>query len=111
MDVSSAIQKIKSFYDETKKLELYFFKKYDINIVLEDDAIDFIIETCFSTSITFDDVHKKLGDDFVYGLKLVREKSGRNRFFITRAALIDPEAYISKLIQEELRGQSPVPNL
>lgn len=37
------------------------------------------------------------------GLKLVREKTGKNRFFITREALVNPEAHISALIKEELK--------
>jgi len=38
LDIGSIITKIKSFYDEIKKIELYFFKNHDINIVLEEDA-------------------------------------------------------------------------
>ena len=44
LDIGQVIKKIKSHYDEIKKIELYFFKNHDINIVLEEDAIDFIIE-------------------------------------------------------------------
>jgi endopeptidase Clp ATP-binding regulatory subunit ClpX len=44
LDIGKVIKKIKSHYDEVKKIELYFFKNHDINIVLEEDAIDFIIE-------------------------------------------------------------------
>jgi hypothetical protein len=42
--------------------------------------------------------------DFEYGLKLVREKTGKNRFFLTRRALIDPETFISSLIRDALSG-------
>jgi endopeptidase Clp ATP-binding regulatory subunit ClpX len=44
LDIDKVIKRIKSHYDEIKKIELYFFKNHDINIVLEEDAIDFIIE-------------------------------------------------------------------
>jgi hypothetical protein len=44
--------------------------------------------------------------DFEHGLKLAREKTGRSRYFITRQALLDPEAYISQLIQSELGAAS-----
>jgi hypothetical protein len=33
-------------------------------------------------------------------LKLAREKTGRNRFFITRAALLDPEIYVGEMIKK-----------
>jgi endopeptidase Clp ATP-binding regulatory subunit ClpX len=101
MEVGTAIEKIKSHADEIKRLELYFYKNHDINIVMEDDAIDYIIEQFVNTSIDVEDIYNKLTIDFEYGLKLVREKTGRNRFFITRDAMVSPESYVSKLLKED----------
>jgi endopeptidase Clp ATP-binding regulatory subunit ClpX len=103
MDVGKVIKKIKSHYDEIKKIELYFFKNHDINIVLEEDAIDFIIEKFVTSDTHLDELYKQLSNDFEHGLKLVREKTGRNRFFLTRAALLDPESFVNDLIQEEYK--------
>jgi ATP-dependent Clp protease ATP-binding subunit ClpX len=103
MDVGNAVQKIKSFYDDIKKIELYFYKNHDINIVLEEDAVDFIIEQLVESAIEMKDVYGKLSADFEYGLKLVRDKTGRSRFFITRQALLSPEEFVAKL----LKTQSP----
>jgi ATP-dependent Clp protease ATP-binding subunit ClpX len=103
MDVGTVIRRIKFYYDEIKKIELYFFKNHDINIVLEEDAIDFIIEQFSTSSVSVDDFFKQLSKDFELGLKLVRDKTGRNRFFITKYALLDPEKYLSELIKNELR--------
>jgi endopeptidase Clp ATP-binding regulatory subunit ClpX len=102
MDTGNTIKRIKSFYDEIKKIELHFFKKYDINIVLEEDAIDYIIEQIVTTEIHIDAFYQQLTKDFELGLKLVREKTERNRFFITRKALLNPESFISELIKDEL---------
>ena len=79
---------------------LYFFKNYDINIVLEEDAIDFIIEQLITSAAALEDVYTKIQMDFEHGLKLAREKTGRNRFFSTRAALLDPENYVAELIRK-----------
>jgi ATP-dependent Clp protease ATP-binding subunit ClpX len=103
MDVGTVIRRIKFYYDEIKKIELYFFKNHDINIVLEEDAIDFIIEQFSTSSVSVDDFFKQLSKDFELGLKLVRDKTGRNRFFITKNALLDPGNYLSELIKNELR--------
>jgi len=97
-DIGNAIQKIKSHYDEIKKVELYFFKNHDINIVLEEDAIDFVIEQMISSALNLDDVYKKIETDFEHGLKLARERTGRNRYFITRNAILNPEEFIGDLI-------------
>jgi ATP-dependent Clp protease ATP-binding subunit ClpX len=104
MDIGNAIKNIKSYYDDIKKIELYFFKNNDINIVLEKNAIDFIIEQLINFGITLDNLYKKLTGEFEDGLKLIREKTGKNRFFITKEALLTPESFINKLIKDELRN-------
>ena len=104
MDIGNVIKKIKSYYDEIKKIELYFFKNHDINIVLEEDAIDFIIEQLVESFVELKIIYEKIDQDFQHGLKLAREKIGRNRFFITREALLDPEVYIGNLIKDKLES-------
>ncbi|MBU1163257.1 MAG: AAA family ATPase, partial [Proteobacteria bacterium] len=79
MDIGNVIKNIKSYYDDIKKIELYFFKNSNINIVLEENAIDFIIEQLINFDIKLDNLYKKLTNEFEYGLKLVREKTGKNR--------------------------------
>jgi endopeptidase Clp ATP-binding regulatory subunit ClpX len=98
VDTDTAVRRIKSYYDEIKNVELHFFKNHDINIVLEEDAIDFIMEMLVESTLQVRDVYPKLNNHFEHGLKLVREKNGRSRFFITRNALLDPEGYIRSLI-------------
>jgi len=100
MDIGNVIKKIKSYYDEIKKVELFFFKNHDINIVLEEDAIDFIIEQMVASAIDLDHVYKKIEMDFEHGLKLARERTGRNRFFITRNAILSPEEFVSEMIKK-----------
>jgi len=104
-DIGKAVQQIKSYYDEVKRIELYFFKNHDINIVLEEEAIDFIIERLVRCDIHLDAFYKQLNLNFEHGLKLVREKTGRNRFFITRDALLGPENFIRNLLSTELPAQ------
>ncbi|MBN1932179.1 MAG: AAA family ATPase [Desulfobacterales bacterium] len=101
MDIGNILKKIKSYYDEIKKIELYFFKNHDINLVIEEDAIDFIMEQLINSAVKLEDFYRQLTKDFEYGLKLVREKTGKNRFFITRKALLAPEAFISNFLKDE----------
>ena len=106
MDIENVVKHIKSNYDDIKKIELYFFKNHDINIVLEEDAIDFIMEQLIEAPIHLDNIFKKVNTDFEHGLKLAREKTGHSRYFINRQALLDPETYIRRLIQSELGAES-----
>ncbi|MGD9120311.1 MAG: AAA family ATPase, partial [Desulfobacterales bacterium] len=75
-DIESVVKHIKSNYDEIKKMELIFFKNHDMNIVLEEDAIDFIMEQLIQAPIDLKDVYQKIDQDFKHGLKLAREKAG-----------------------------------
>ncbi|MEZ4524851.1 MAG: AAA family ATPase [Desulfobacterales bacterium] len=78
-DVENIIRKVKLCSDEIKKMELYFYKSHDINIVMEEDAIDDIIGKVLREESHMDKFYKKLNLDFEYGLKLVRQKTGKNR--------------------------------
>ena len=98
VDTGSAIRHIKACCDEIKNTELYFYKNHDINIVLEEDAIDFLMEMIVESAFELKDVYPKLNNHFEHGLKLVREKTGRSRFFINRHALLNPEEHIRTLI-------------
>ncbi len=100
-NIGNVIKKMKFYYDEIKKVELYFFKNHDINIVLEEDAIDFIIEQMIAADIDLDQVYKKIETDFEHGLKLARDRTGHNRFFITRKALLNPEDFVGNLINKK----------
>jgi endopeptidase Clp ATP-binding regulatory subunit ClpX len=99
-DIEKVLKKIKSYYEETKTIELYFIKNHGINIVLEEEAIDHIIGQCFGARGTPESYYRKLTADFQHGLKLVREKTGRTRFFITRDALEKPDSYIAELLRQ-----------
>ncbi len=53
------------------------------------------------------DRFRKTGDDFVHGLKLVMQRTGRRRFFISRSALNAPESYVRALIQSDTGDNAP----
>jgi endopeptidase Clp ATP-binding regulatory subunit ClpX len=97
-DAVNAVRHIKCCYDEIKNVELFFYKNHDINLVLEEDAIDFLMEMIVESALELKDVYPRLNNHFEHGLKLVREKTGRSRFFINRNALLTPEQYIRDLI-------------
>jgi ATP-dependent Clp protease ATP-binding subunit ClpX len=108
-DIDRVLKKIKSFYEETKTIELYFIKNHGINIVLEEEAIDAIIEQCIDTQQMPEAYYRNLTANFEYGLKLVREKTGRTRFFLTRDALEKPEKFIADLLkQSDAPAQLPL---
>lgn len=110
VEIGTAINRIKTHYDMIKKIEINFYNKHDINLVLEEDAIDFISEKMANQSLNIDQVYRKIADDFEYGLKLIRDKTGKNRFFISKYALEQPETFLENLIKNEFARHNITPD-
>jgi len=102
-EIGNAVKKIKSFYDKIKKIELDFYSKHDINIVLEEDAVDAILEQLATGTVDIKGVYEKISADFEYGFKLIREKTHRNRFFLSKDALTNPENFLNHIIKTEFK--------
>ena len=110
MEIGDVILRVKSLYDEIKKAELHFYKHHDINIVLEEDAVEHTMEQMIQGVMTSAGFVDWLDREFEYGLKLIQEKTGRNRFFITKTALMNPGAYLDHLVRDfmqELEIKTP----
>ncbi len=100
LDINGVFERFLSFYEQIKTIEMKFLKKHGINIVFEEDAIDHIFTQWLAGASDLDAIYKQLSENLEYGLKLVREKTGRNRFFLTQQALDAPEQFISHLLTE-----------
>lgn len=106
MDIGMAIGAVKKFHEKIKALELRFFQDHEINIVLEEETVDYLMGKLAEGDMTAERIFQKLTDDFEHGLKLILEKTGKNRFFISKKALLSPESYLNELIRDELRQLS-----
>ena len=102
MEIEDAVKKVKTFHDSVKEIEVEVSKSYDFNIIFEEDAIDFIIEQFINHNATNEEILSKIYDNFYDGFNIIREKTGKSRFFISKAALIDHETYLNNLIRKEI---------
>ncbi|WP_321493143.1 AAA family ATPase [uncultured Desulfobacter sp.] len=103
MEIEDAVKQIKKFYDNVKEMELEISRSYDLNVVFEDDAADFLIQQFIEHNATTDEVLSKIYTDFFDGLNLIREKTGKARFFLSRSALTDHETFLNELIRKEIK--------
>jgi endopeptidase Clp ATP-binding regulatory subunit ClpX len=109
MDIETVLSRFSHMYDQIKTIEMRFFKNHGLNIILEEEAFDHIIAQWLGDKVDVDAVYKKLSTIFEYGLKLVKEKTGRNRFFITPQALEKPEEFIGQLLKQRSEGMTSGP--
>jgi endopeptidase Clp ATP-binding regulatory subunit ClpX len=99
-DINSVMEKMRTGYDQIRNMEKYFSKSHDINVTLDEDATDLIAMQMNSSPISLGDLYKQLTTDFEYGLKLIRDRTGKNEFVITREALKDPDGFLNTLVKE-----------
>ncbi|HBN27276.1 MAG TPA: ATPase [Desulfobacteraceae bacterium] len=104
IDVDNAVKQVKEFYNDAKKLELSFLSSHNINIVLEEDAIDYLVQQVVESSATSEELLDKITIDFKRGLMLIRDKTEKNLFFITKDAILLPDDFISGLIKKEMKN-------
>ncbi len=103
MEIEDAVKRIKLFHDSVKEIELEVSKSYDLNIVFNEDAIDFLIEQFIDHHASSEEILTKIYDTYYDGLNLIREKTGKNRFFLSKNALIDHDTYLNDLIRKEIK--------
>ncbi|NVL91072.1 MAG: AAA family ATPase [Desulfobacterales bacterium] len=99
-DINAIMQKIENFYEQIKKVEAYFYKTHDLNIRLDEDAIDIVILEMISSPTALGDFYKELTTKFEYGFKLIRDKIGKDTFVITKEALENPENFFNNLVKK-----------
>ncbi|MBU0462267.1 MAG: AAA family ATPase [Proteobacteria bacterium] len=102
MEIEDVLKKIKKYHDSIKEIEVEVSKSYNLNIIFEEDAIDFLIEQFISHNATIQEILSKIYDNYYDGFNLIREKTGKNRFFLSKNALIDNETYLNDLIRKEI---------
>ncbi len=99
-DVNAVINKIKSDYDQIRSMVAYFCKAHDLNVRLDEDAIDVVILEMNTSRTTVGGFYKRLSAEFEDGLKLVRDRTGQNNFVITKAALENPQEFLNALVRK-----------
>lgn len=103
MEIDDAIKQIKKFHDTVREIELEVSKSADLNIVFEEDAIDFLITRFIDHGATSEEILSKLYNEYFDGLNLIKEKTGKNRFFLSKADLMDSESYLNDLIRKKIK--------
>ncbi len=99
-DMNAAMKKIGRDYDQIKNIQDYFCETHDLNVTLADDAIDVVIRQMNASRTGLRNFYKRLTSDFEDGLRLIRDRTGKNTFVITTEALDNPEAFLNNLVRK-----------
>jgi ATP-dependent Clp protease ATP-binding subunit ClpX len=98
-DVNSAFDEFAAIYEQIKVEETSLFNEVDIQVKFDDEAIDELIRRAVEADEDAGILAHQLAKKLEYGLKLVKDRSGMERFVITREAVTDMEKYINDLMK------------
>ncbi|MFH1091772.1 MAG: AAA family ATPase [Pseudomonadota bacterium] len=98
LDLGAAANQLDRIYEEVEACSLTFFEKFGLTIEFTEGAADEIVRRVLSEGRRSDRVGEMFSRDFEYGLNLIKEKTGRSRFSITREAILEPEIFLNDLM-------------
>jgi len=98
---------VNAVYEEAIKIrrkinffEAQFLETHDLNITFADDALNAIIQKSIDEDADPLNICNHTVKNYQYGLKLIKEKTGKKSFIIHKEALLDSERYLNLLIEE-----------
>ncbi|MBW1679157.1 MAG: AAA family ATPase [Deltaproteobacteria bacterium] len=100
ISVSAAYEEAIQVRQTVKNFERHFFETHGLKIIFAEDALNSIIHQSIKENRDPLDICKNTVKNYEYGLKLIKEKTGKESFTIHQEALIDSEGYLNRLIRE-----------
>jgi hypothetical protein len=98
ISVSAAYEEAVKIRQKVKDFEHSFFDIHGLEITFANDAVNGIIQTVIKENKSPWELCKATLRNYEFGLKLIKEKTGKSKFTIYREALADPEGYLNRLI-------------
>jgi ATP-dependent Clp protease ATP-binding subunit ClpX len=99
-DVNTVFEEVAEIKRHVEELERDYDHRQGIRLRFDEDALDRITERALEEDGKGISFCTQLGKDYEHGLRLIRDRTGRRDFVMTREAVDDPEGYLNRLIRE-----------
>ena len=99
-DINTALDDFVEMYNQIKLEEASLVEKLEVEVSFDESAIDEIIKQAIRTDQEAGPLALQLAKRLEYGLKLVKDRSGIERFVINDEAVIDMENFINNLVKK-----------
>ena len=103
-DTDFAFKQLANHIKQIKAFERHFFEETGLRCQFSDEAVDVLLTQAIKMELDITSICKKFVKDLELGLKLVKDRTGKNRFQITSEALSNPEDFVRKIIQVAYKG-------
>jgi ATP-dependent Clp protease ATP-binding subunit ClpX len=98
-DMNTVFEEVVEVQKQVEAFERDFEEKQGIQLRFGVDAIDRITEIALDEEKKATAVCARLGKECEHGLRLIREKTGRREFTLTREAVDDPGEFLNGMIR------------
>jgi len=105
-DVNTVSEEVVEVQRQVEDFERDFQRRTGIDLQFNEEAINRITEIILNEDGKGTALFPRLSKDYEYGFELIREKTGKREFIITREAVNDPEGYLNRMIREIYKQQS-----
>jgi ATP-dependent Clp protease ATP-binding subunit ClpX len=105
-DVNTVSEEVVEVQRQVEEFERDFQRRTGIDLQFIEEAINRITEIILNEDGKGTALFPRLSKDYEYGFELIREKTGKREFIITREAVDDPEGYLNRMIREIYKQQS-----
>jgi endopeptidase Clp ATP-binding regulatory subunit ClpX len=89
-----------------REFERKFEEKHKLRLKLADDAVEEIIDRAQQAQKSVTELCRELFKDYQFGLNLVKNNTGQTEFVISKAALDDPDKFLSDWVVSSYRKDS-----
>ncbi|MFC1851860.1 AAA family ATPase [candidate division CSSED10-310 bacterium] len=100
IDPEAIMMEMQIVYHALRTFENSFVEKNDITISFSDEACDWLIQKVWQDQVEPLAFLKQSYQNYEHGLKLIREKTGKDHFSIPPEGIEEPENFLNKLIRE-----------
>jgi endopeptidase Clp ATP-binding regulatory subunit ClpX len=96
----SVLDEAMALENTVKRFAKKFSDLHGIEIEFDEQAVSILLEKVLTDHEQVDSLLEGLLKNYEHGLKLIREKTGKNRFVFSREAIASPQQYLNDLIKE-----------
>ena len=104
-DIDVAIENLGAMYEEVQAETDALRENLDVKILFDDSAVDEIIRQAVETGQNVRNLTFQLAKRLEYGLRLVKDRVGKEDFVINREALTKMESFISDLMKKAYHSE------
>jgi len=104
-DIDSAVEEVLVIHRAALDFERTFSSRNEVQLHFTAEAIERLVERIWEEGFEPGAFLKQSFQNYEHGLKLIKEKTGKQEFFIPPEGMENPENYLNRLIQETYKGE------